>query len=355
VSNSYLQAVAPLKLPSTRKFVLMVLADMANDDGVSYASIANLIERTCLAERAVQMGLAYLEDLGILDRDFRRGRSTHYRLTDPTTWKAVPSALIPAQDAPPQDVHPRTTCTDTPAPGAPAPAPGAPAPAPGAPITITQPSLNPKSEPKKKRAKKPRAQVVIPDAPDWLDPKAWAEWVEYRSKLRGFTARALELSLKTIDRHRQSGHDPVRLIELAIERGWTGIYASDSTIADGQAATSGTGRTRWTEGGRKPDTSTTASVTPRRREFGTAGSLQSDQERIAELKARLDRANSVAERAELKGQIGDLRDMLPQSASTSAPVQHPRRPSVSDSFEHKTYTGTPDDELPDFLRPNCAD
>ncbi|WP_257384995.1 hypothetical protein [Tahibacter caeni] len=118
-------------------------------------------------------------------------------------------------------------------------APGVGAPAHLQPTHITHP-IEPTK--KQKPARKPRAAVVVPVAPDWLDPNAWAEWVDYRSKLKGFTARALELSLKTIGRHRQSGHDPVRLIELAIERGWTGIYPSDATLADGQQLGSATGR-----------------------------------------------------------------------------------------------------------------
>lgn len=38
----------------------------------------------------------------------------------------------------------------------------------------------------------------------------------------------------------------------------------------------------------------------------------------------------------------------------SGPRAGPPKPSVADSFKHKTYTGTPDDELPDFLRANPA-
>lgn len=134
MSNAYLQAVAPVKLQSTRKFVLFVLADMARDDGTSYASIAAICERTCLTDRAVQLCLTELENAGFLLREYRHGRSTFY------------------------------------------------------------------------------------------------------------TTRALELSLKTIDKHRRDGHDPVRLIECAIERGWTGIYPSDATLADGQQLGSATGR-----------------------------------------------------------------------------------------------------------------
>lgn len=53
---------------------------------------------------------------------------------------------------------------------------------------------------------------------------------------------------------------------------------------------------------------------------------------------------SLAQRAERKAREGDERE---RRANTI-------RPSVADSFQHKTYTGTPDEELPDFLRPGRA-
>jgi hypothetical protein len=94
-------------MPLTRKFVLVALADMARDDGTSYASISHLEEYTCMTDRSVQRALADLETTGFVVREFRHGRSTLYRLTDPSSW----SAQTPDSLSPPTESHPRTTVT----------------------------------------------------------------------------------------------------------------------------------------------------------------------------------------------------------------------------------------------------
>ena len=140
MSNRHVTAAWGIAMPSTPKFVLMYVADRANDDGDAFFTVETACNHTGLGERVVQKSLAQLESWNLLERVMRRGRSTVYRLTDPLTWE------------PPQLVHPRTT--RTPAPGAPphvvhpapdagAPAPGAPAPAPGAPISSSLALLSP--------------------------------------------------------------------------------------------------------------------------------------------------------------------------------------------------------------------
>lgn len=106
----------------TAKSVLISLADQANDDGYCWPAVGTIAERTCLSERAVQNAIVWLEVNGYLSREMKAGRATRYTLT-------------PAAGAPPQEMHPRTTCTPTPAPPAGAPAPRAP-------ITVSNRKLN---------------------------------------------------------------------------------------------------------------------------------------------------------------------------------------------------------------------
>lgn len=111
-------------LPTPQKFLLVSLADQANDEGVCWPSIASLTKRTGLQERTVYKHLSELESLGHITRIPRDGRSTVYR------------------------VHPCTTCTpvkdDTPAPHAPPPLHHVhPTPAPRAPITVIEPKEQP--------------------------------------------------------------------------------------------------------------------------------------------------------------------------------------------------------------------
>ncbi len=68
----------------------------------------------------------------------------------------------------------------------------------------------------------PRAAKLV--LPDWLPPEAWADWHEFRNSRKGWTAKARELSIGTLDRLRRSGHAPRAVINQSIERGWTGLF-----------------------------------------------------------------------------------------------------------------------------------
>ncbi len=63
-----------------------------------------------------------------------------------------------------------------------------------------------------------------PVLPDWLPPEAWADWHGFRNARKGWTAKARELSLRTLADLKAQGHDPRKVIEQSIERGWTGLF-----------------------------------------------------------------------------------------------------------------------------------
>ncbi len=95
-------------LEPTERFVLLCLADAANDDGRCWPSAATIARKTGLSERAVRYSLKALEDAGHLTRQERPGTSTIFVVHPCTT-------CTPAPRAPLQEVHP------TPAPRAPKP------------------------------------------------------------------------------------------------------------------------------------------------------------------------------------------------------------------------------------------
>lgn len=80
-------------LPTTERFVLLVLADAANDDGITWLPIKgksdkrSITKKTSLSERGVQKSLRTLERDGHISRQERRGHGVVYT------------------------VHPRTRCT----------------------------------------------------------------------------------------------------------------------------------------------------------------------------------------------------------------------------------------------------
>ncbi len=126
---------------STDKLVLLALADNANDAGVCWPSVSNLCIKTSLAERSVRQSIARLRECGYVEVKPREGHSNWFVVTPASG--APPDGATPAPDAPLHDVHPApdagdpcTTCTTTPARGAPTPARGAPR-------TVKEPSIEP--------------------------------------------------------------------------------------------------------------------------------------------------------------------------------------------------------------------
>lgn len=205
-------------LPQVRKMVMLALADQANDSGECYPSISVIAQRCSMGVRTVFEVLADLEQWGCLTKVARAGRSTVYTVTDPCAWRTpAPAAPLrmahttPARGAPPPLRQPHTT------------------PAPRAPITTKEPPIEPPRNQAASRKGKSAGGVSLPG---WLPADLWAEWVEYRKGSKGkWTAKAEELSLRTLERLRAAGHDPRVVIELAIERGWTGLFAPRADTA----------------------------------------------------------------------------------------------------------------------------
>lgn len=190
-------------MSAPQKAVLISLADMANDDGVCWPSVAHIATRTCLSERSVQNAIKWLVEAGALTITERVGRSTVYTVT-------------PAGYAPPQGVRGAGN-VETPAPRAPTPAGGAPTPAPRAPITINNQQGTVK-EPSKRRAK-----IALPD---WLPLESWDMWCRFRRSKSGsgWNDDAKRLFLSKLTKLYEEGNDPTAVIEQSIERGWTTVY-----------------------------------------------------------------------------------------------------------------------------------
>lgn len=130
----------------TAKFVLVALADFADETGLCWPSVSTLVQRTRLAERTIQNAMRGLETNGLVVTERRDGKPTRYRLQ------------IGAQ--PPQQMHPREECTPaadaedprsrcTPPPQDVHPTPAADAPEPS--ITVSEPPLNRQSAPRARR------------------------------------------------------------------------------------------------------------------------------------------------------------------------------------------------------------
>ena len=60
---------------------------------------------------------------------------------------------------------------------------------------------------------------------DWVPKTAWQEFVDYRKRQKGWTAKAESLLLRELERLHTDGHDPVAVIEQSIANGWKGLFA----------------------------------------------------------------------------------------------------------------------------------
>lgn len=112
MSVDLIKACKTLSMTPTQKSVLMALAWYASDDGEFWASVATIVEHTCLSERAIRKTLHDLVFMGYLQSETRHGTSNKYTIT-PARGAPLEISTAPAPDAP----HPCTSCT--PAPDAP--------------------------------------------------------------------------------------------------------------------------------------------------------------------------------------------------------------------------------------------
>jgi len=131
MSNLIEAKVWKLKMPPTPKFVLVSLADQANDEGVCWPSIGSIEQRTCFSDRAIQKALVWLEKCNYIKRIERKGRSTYYTVTPELGSPLVVNDVPPAADSPTSE---RPTGQGE---------PRSPQGEPRSPITITQPPQNP--------------------------------------------------------------------------------------------------------------------------------------------------------------------------------------------------------------------
>lgn len=60
--------------------------------------------------------------------------------------------------------------------------------------------------------------------PSHIKAEAWKDWHDYRNLKNGWTTKAKQLSLNTLLAIVEKGHDPQKIINTSIERGWTGLF-----------------------------------------------------------------------------------------------------------------------------------
>jgi Helix-turn-helix domain len=195
--------------PSTL-LVLLALADWANDDGVCWPAIDSIAEKCRVSPRTAQRIVKELEECDLLEVTRKRGR-THtntYRLKVPTCqvlFDVKGANVTPLNNEKvtneTEKVTPEVIKGDT--------------------AMSPEPLEPPKPEPSK--PKKVNFKKFQP--PGWVPIRDWEDWLEVRKKKRiPETDRALQLSVDRLAKFQNRGHPPGTVLQLAIERGWTGLF-----------------------------------------------------------------------------------------------------------------------------------
>jgi hypothetical protein len=180
----------------SERFVLLALADYANDAGECWPSLDALARKTCLTERGIRGIIRRLEAGGWLDVDEGAGRNrcNLYRLRT-------------RNEVPPERGSPRNVTAQTRNVVPPDPERGSP-----------KPSYN-HQEPseEKKRARDAASEVLV----QWASPQAVASFLAYRKqRSKPLTATAAARLANNLRDIFNAGGSPDDALGLAEERGW---------------------------------------------------------------------------------------------------------------------------------------
>ena len=208
---------------SMDRFVLLKLADNANQDGKCWPSLPEIALATCLSESSVRRSVQKLEKGGWLEvfRGVGRGKSSHYTLIE----KVSDSYLLKGV---PQKGFQQKGFSETVPPCSPSLLPPTPPNNPPPIIPLQKPS-------------KPASEEL----PEWLDRELWASWVEMRKKHKApFTDRARRGILGDLTKLYEIGiTDPNDRLEECIKHGWRGVFFASDKVEP-------VSKTKWTD----PDT-----------------------------------------------------------------------------------------------------
>lgn len=189
----------------SERFVLLALADHANDAGECWPSIATIARKTCLSERGARKIIRRLEASGWLETEVGGGRHGCSRYIINPEPRTPLLDEKPGTTFPPEPRSPRNLSAKNPEPECRNPEPGSPEPL----RTIKEPSVI-----------DPREELLAV-----LSPSAADAFIEHRKHKRAkLTPRAAQLIAKKLASH----PDPDSVIERSIMNGWTGVFPENT-------------------------------------------------------------------------------------------------------------------------------
>lgn len=209
---------------SSKKLIMLVMANMCNGFGEAYPSYAYLEQVTELNRKTIIAAIQQLVAAGLLrDTGRRMGSTGQVIVYELPEFKNSP-VFGTVNNAVKQSQKERVTVPKT------------------GHGNLRKPN-------KEKNTKKdgaayfvePGGGIMVHALPEWLPRESWQAWNRHRLELRKpMTETAAVRTIAKLEKFYNEGHDPVQIIDLAIERGWQGIYATDETRST-KARTTATG------------------------------------------------------------------------------------------------------------------
>lgn len=185
--------------PATSKFILVALADNADDQGRAFPSIGSLASKTSLDRKTVISAIGQLEQLGLLrDTGERVGKTGQVKVYQLVGFNSTENGTIPKTEQF-RNSHETVPFLDSPSP----------------PITPS-PSWNHQG------TQRERAKCDEPP-PSTLNVEAWHRWVQYREAIG---KRIKPASMAAAQRKLAGfGASQAAVVEQSIAQGWQGLFA----------------------------------------------------------------------------------------------------------------------------------
>lgn len=219
---------------SSAKFVLVAMANHADQDMRCWPSTAHLASQTSQDRKTVIANIARLRELGYLeDTGERRGHTKSvvvFRLCTPKNGTAserqnnAESAASDTENGTAKHDQNRDSLAGEAVPFFPTSSTVFP-------HKLSQ--ISPQAVPKTghgtiKNHQEPSRnhKTYARELPDWLPLEAWTGYLEMRkAKKKPPTDRALDLLLVDLGKFRAEGHDVGAILDASTVNGWTGVYA----------------------------------------------------------------------------------------------------------------------------------
>lgn len=224
MSMEAITAARKLRLPPRDKFVLLALADYANDNAEAYPKQSTIAEWTCYARQTVNEALNSLEAAGLIQakQTYRDdgGKSVKvYRLT------FVDTPHVSEDD---MGMSARTTRACRPG---------------RQPHVSQDDSKNPQEGTPKKEPKRDTSAIAKPkrskfnpasiQLPDFVSPDSWESFVKHRKDIgKPVTEQGAKLTLAKLAK---TPGDADEMLRTSVERGWTGVFPLDKPTRKGAA------------------------------------------------------------------------------------------------------------------------